>query len=152
VRERDVELSVSPLPTLHADTTWLEQLFQNLLANAVKFSASVDPHVWVAARREGEAWCFTVADNGIGIDPDRAEEIFGVFRRLHEPYEYPVRESGWRSARRSWNVTAVASASSSARRAEAGSGLRCRPDLAAGILAARGLRPESSGRALEVGT
>jgi signal transduction histidine kinase len=89
VRERDVQLSVSRLPTLHADTTWLAQLFQNLLANAVKFSASVDPHVWVAARREGEEWCFTVADNGIGIDPDRAEEIFGVFRRLHEPYEYP---------------------------------------------------------------
>jgi signal transduction histidine kinase len=64
------------------------QLLQNLIANAIKYTAHARPEVHVAAiRLEGE-WLFSVRDNGIGIDPRYKEEIFGLFKRLHRNEEF----------------------------------------------------------------
>lgn len=77
-----------PLPTVEGDELQLGQLFQNLIGNAIKYRGPDPPRVHVSARRDGQEWTFTVADNGIGIDPQFNEQIFEVFQRLHGMGEY----------------------------------------------------------------
>lgn len=72
----------NPLPEVEAHRSELVQLFQNLIGNALKFvPAGREPRVRVTAERDGAAWRFSVSDNGIGIAPERAEELFEPFRR-----------------------------------------------------------------------
>ena len=87
---RDVVI-VSDLPTVRGDEGQLRQLFQNLIGNGIKFRADDPPRVEVTAERDDgdAAWRFSVADNGIGIDPRHAERIFTVFKRLHTRDKYP---------------------------------------------------------------
>jgi light-regulated signal transduction histidine kinase (bacteriophytochrome) len=77
------------LPTVHADATQLLQVFQNLIANAIKFRGKDTPHVHVSAREEGGEWLFSVKDNGIGIDAQYSDRLFVIFQRLHTRQEYP---------------------------------------------------------------
>ena len=64
-------------------------MFQNLIANAIKYRGKGDVRVSVTAQ-EQNGWCvFSVIDNGIGIDPQYADRIFGLFKRLHGRDEYP---------------------------------------------------------------
>jgi light-regulated signal transduction histidine kinase (bacteriophytochrome) len=77
------------LPTLTGVRTELRQLFSNLVSNAVKFHGDEPVHVHVGAQRSDSMWRFSVADNGIGIDPAQAERIFEVFKRLHTRGNYP---------------------------------------------------------------
>ena len=77
------------LPAVMADRTQLAQVFQNLVANAIKFQGEDLPVVTVSAERRGEMWAFTVADNGIGIDPKFHQRVFVIFQRLHERGKYP---------------------------------------------------------------
>ena len=79
----------SPLPTVYADPVQLIQVFQNLLGNAIKFRDSRPPEIGVACEDAPEEWCFSVCDNGIGIDPKYADRIFQVFQRLHTRKDYP---------------------------------------------------------------
>jgi signal transduction histidine kinase len=77
------------LPTVEADPTLLVALFQNLVGNAVKYrSAERSPRIEIIAERRGADWMFTIADNGIGIDPQYADRIFTIFQRLHLRDEY----------------------------------------------------------------
>jgi PAS domain S-box-containing protein len=78
-----------PLPMVLADPTQLEQLFMNLLGNALKFRGEAPVVVHVTAAREGRYWRFSITDNGIGIDPAYFERIFVIFQRLHARDEYP---------------------------------------------------------------
>jgi signal transduction histidine kinase len=78
------EIVVGDLPTVQGDPVLLRQLLLNLFGNGLKFHRpDVPPVVRVDARRAGESWELTVADNGIGIEPDYAEKIFVIFQRLH---------------------------------------------------------------------
>ncbi len=77
------------LPDVFGDDTQLAQLFQNLIGNGLKFHGDNPPAVHVSCAREGNAWVFSVRDNGIGIDPQYNETIFLIFRRLHGRDEYP---------------------------------------------------------------
>ena len=80
---------VGSLPTLTVYAVELRMLFQNLIANAIKFRRDeVPPIVWVAARREGDGWLITVADNGIGVPEKHREKVFLIFQRLHNRSEY----------------------------------------------------------------
>jgi len=79
----------SPLPTVYADPVQLVQVFQNLLGNAIKFHDSAPPEIGVACEDAPEEWCFSVCDNGIGIDPKYTDRIFQVFQRLHTRKDYP---------------------------------------------------------------
>jgi PAS domain S-box-containing protein len=89
LREAGAVVEVDPLPTVRGDETQLSQLFQNLVSNAIKFVADGPPRVQISVERQGDDWCFSVADNGIGVEPAHAERIFNVFQRLHGRGEYP---------------------------------------------------------------
>jgi signal transduction histidine kinase len=77
-----------PLPEVRGDRSLLTALFQNLLANAIKFRGDEAPRVRVSCERGDEAYTFTVSDNGIGIAPRYADRIFVIFQRLHPKEEY----------------------------------------------------------------
>jgi signal transduction histidine kinase len=94
-------VTVGPLPTVNGDTSQLRQVFQNLIGNALKFTRpEVPPDVRVEAVAfdhlpadapppTGEhGWRITVADNGIGFEPEYADRIFELFQRLHGRGEY----------------------------------------------------------------
>jgi signal transduction histidine kinase/HAMP domain-containing protein len=83
IAEAGAEVSSSPLPEVMGDENQLVQLFQNLLANAVKFRGEAPPRIEVACVRESTAWHFRVSDNGIGIDPDYFDRVFDIFQKLH---------------------------------------------------------------------
>jgi signal transduction histidine kinase len=76
------------LPVVQGEATLLGLVFQNLLANALKFVAEEPPRIRVDAAREADGWRFCVTDNGIGIEPRHAERIFKMFQRLHTREEY----------------------------------------------------------------
>ncbi|MBV9405798.1 MAG: PAS domain S-box protein [Acidobacteriaceae bacterium] len=89
IAESGAEISIGPLPLLSVNATHIQQLFQNLIGNAIKYrSPEQPPLVSVSAARQGEYWLFAVSDNGIGIDPEYKENIFGLFKRLHNSDEY----------------------------------------------------------------
>jgi PAS domain S-box-containing protein len=89
VDESGARVDVGDLPTVRGDPTQLQQLMQNLAANALKFTGDELPVVRISAVPDGQAWQFAVADEGIGIDPRYAERVFEVFQRLHGPEDYP---------------------------------------------------------------
>ena len=89
IKESEAVISHSHLPSLIADSTQLAQVFQNLISNAIKFRSEKIPEINISAREECDEWLFSVADNGIGIDPKHCERIFEVFKRLHKRREYP---------------------------------------------------------------
>jgi signal transduction histidine kinase len=76
------------LPEVWGDLTVLTQLYQNLISNALKFSHKGRPRVRITAEEVGERWIFGVADDGIGIKPEYAKQIFRPFQRLHGSQEY----------------------------------------------------------------
>jgi len=77
-----------PLPTVHAHEIRIVQLLQNLAGNAIKYHSAEPPRIHVAAQRRESDWLFSVQDNGMGIAPEYAQEVFGIFRRLHGQ-DYP---------------------------------------------------------------
>ena len=83
VEEADAAIEVGDLPVVEGNPTELSRLFQNLIANAIKFRNSAPPHVAVAAEREDGEWVFTVRDNGIGIPDEQRDHVFEMFGRLH---------------------------------------------------------------------
>jgi PAS domain S-box-containing protein len=90
VVESGAQVTVEELPVVEGDSGQLALLFQNLLSNALKFVAEdVPPVIRVSAVRTGDAWCFTVADNGIGIPEVHRDRVFVMFKRLHGRSEYP---------------------------------------------------------------
>ena len=81
-------VEASDLPVVLADPGQLLQVFQNLVANALKFRGPAPPRINVSARPTGGFWEITVQDNGIGFEPEHAERIFSMFQRLHARGEY----------------------------------------------------------------
>ncbi|MFW6158299.1 MAG: sensor histidine kinase [Planctomycetota bacterium] len=90
ISDCDATVQVEPdLPRVLVDATQLEQVFQNLIGNALKFrSPDREPVVRIGAEREGKEVVFSVADNGIGIEEDYRQKIFAVFQRLHRREDY----------------------------------------------------------------
>lgn len=82
-------ISREPLPWVRLHEFQLQQLFQNLIGNAIRYRRGEAPQIHVAAERCGVYWTFSVRDNGMGIDPQYQEQIFGIFKRLHTSADYP---------------------------------------------------------------
>jgi light-regulated signal transduction histidine kinase (bacteriophytochrome) len=89
IRESGAVVDCDPLPTVKGDPTQLEQVFQNLLANAMKFRDQRPPVVHVGVRETGADWEISVKDNGIGISPAQVGRLFVMFQRLHDRSKYP---------------------------------------------------------------
>jgi light-regulated signal transduction histidine kinase (bacteriophytochrome) len=87
--ESGAEVTHDTLPIVMADEMQLVQLFQNLVGNAIKYQSNGTPRVHISAVRTApRLWRFAVKDNGIGIDPQYFEKIFGMFQRLHRRDEF----------------------------------------------------------------
>ncbi len=90
ITDTDAEVIVADLPTVDGDATLLTQLFQNLIANSIKFRRMDEPSVIrITAERKDDHWEFACQDNGIGIAPAHAERVFVIFQRLHPRDAYP---------------------------------------------------------------
>ena len=83
IERTGARIEAGPLPTVLGDESLLRSLFQNLLANSLRFHDAEPPLVRVSARQEDGRWEVAVSDNGIGIEPEYAERVFLIFQRLH---------------------------------------------------------------------
>lgn len=89
IRETGAQLKLAPLPTVNGDQHQLGQLFQNLIANALKYRQGSPPVIQIRAQEQNGHWEFSISDNGIGIDPQHHDRIFQIFQRLHTREEFP---------------------------------------------------------------
>ena len=110
ITESGAIISADPLPIVWGDATQLTQVFQNLIANAIKFRRDIPPQIHISAQplnpltrprtdtsaaataeltTHPASWCFAIADNGIGIEPQYLDRIFVIFQRLHTRVTYP---------------------------------------------------------------
>lgn len=89
VEETGATIRQGRLPTLTADRLQMSQLYQNLIGNAIKFHGERPPEIELGAERARGEWRMFVRDHGIGIPPERREDVFVIFRRLHSREEYP---------------------------------------------------------------
>jgi signal transduction histidine kinase len=86
---RNIDLSIETLPPAYGEAALLNQVFVNLISNAVKFTAKVaNPAITIGATESNGETIYFVRDNGVGFDDRYAEKLFGVFQRLHRPDEF----------------------------------------------------------------
>jgi Bacteriophytochrome (light-regulated signal transduction histidine kinase) len=88
IEESQAEIVSDDLPEVIGEESQLTQVFQNLIANAIKFHATEKPVVRIKVKDDDDNWLFSVTDNGIGFDEEHAERIFVIFQRLHGREEY----------------------------------------------------------------
>jgi light-regulated signal transduction histidine kinase (bacteriophytochrome) len=83
------DITYDPLPAIHVREVHLQQIFQNLIGNAIKYRRDGAVRIHVSTERRDGYWLFSVKDNGIGIAQEYLEQIFGLFKRLHTSKKYP---------------------------------------------------------------
>lgn len=88
IEESGATITYDPMPALPIAAVHAQQIFQNLIGNALKYRRDAPPVVHVGAQKQGSGWVFSVRDNGIGIDPQYTTQVFGLFKRLHSASEY----------------------------------------------------------------
>lgn len=89
IEQASAMVSWNHLPEVKAHEIRIVQLFQNLVGNAIKYRGAESPVICVTAeRQDNNTWLFCVEDNGIGIEPEYAQQVFGIFKRLHG-HRYP---------------------------------------------------------------
>ena len=89
VAEAQARIDCQDLPPLAVQEFHFIQLFQNLISNAIKYRSDRPPHVRISSHAEGADWKICVTDNGIGIPAEYRDQVFKVFKRLHEKDKYP---------------------------------------------------------------
>jgi|GEM_PF-2028172 len=108
IAETQALITTEPLPTVIADPNQISLLLQNLISNSLKYRSDIIPKIYISVKKNTlqsaeeylaetfsplsadsyEEWIFAIQDNGIGIEPQYAERIFGIFQRLHASDEY----------------------------------------------------------------
>ncbi len=88
LHESGAKIFHSELPNVRMQAGQLQQLFQNLIGNAIKYRSTASPQIQITAEPDDDQWLFSVKDNGIGISTEYFEQIFGLFKRLHGKDEY----------------------------------------------------------------
>ncbi len=89
IAEKNAAIIFDPLPSVRWNAFQAQQLFQNLIGNALKFGGQQAPAIYISCSPRDAGWLFGVRDNGIGIDKKYVEQIFKVFQRLHPRHIYP---------------------------------------------------------------
>jgi PAS domain S-box-containing protein len=89
IQESNSVIESTPLPLVNADPAQIGLVFQNLIANAIKFRRDEPPYIHISAEKINHYWKFAVRDNGIGIDSAFNDRIFEIFQRLHTRDKYP---------------------------------------------------------------
>ncbi len=89
IQDSGASVVYGELPRVWGNETQLNQLFQNLLSNALKFRSHRPLRVEIEVGTRGDRWIFRVSDNGIGFDPRYSQKIFQMFKRLHAKTDYP---------------------------------------------------------------
>ena len=82
-------ITYGPLPAVRIAAIHLQQMFQNLIGNAIKYRSEQPLQVSIFAKRQKGSCLFSVRDNGIGIGAEYKDQIFGIFKRLHTQQQYP---------------------------------------------------------------
>jgi PAS domain S-box-containing protein len=82
IDETETRITRNPLPEVRCDVVQLTRLFQNLIMNSIKYRSAEKPRISISSERADMDWIVSVADNGVGIEPQYAEKIFGIFKRL----------------------------------------------------------------------
>jgi light-regulated signal transduction histidine kinase (bacteriophytochrome) len=100
--ERRIEWAIGVMPVVVGDENMLRTVWQNLLGNAVKYTAQREvARISVSVERDRDgSYVFTVADNGAGFNMEYAGKLFGVFQRLHRASEFPGNGIGLANVRR----------------------------------------------------
>ena len=88
IEETWAVITYDKLPAVVADEMQLILLFQNIISNAIKYQNAGNPVIHVSATDHGNKVVFSIRDNGLGIDPQYYEKIFGMFQRLHKREEF----------------------------------------------------------------
>jgi signal transduction histidine kinase len=89
IRKSAAVIETAELPSVRAEFSLLTSLFQNLISNAIKFRGDRSPVITVSVARQDDGfWLFSIADNGIGIEPEYADRVFVIFQRLHDRATY----------------------------------------------------------------
>jgi light-regulated signal transduction histidine kinase (bacteriophytochrome) len=89
INESGAQLTIATLPMVRGESSQLAHVFQNLLSNSLKYRpADLPPKIVISAERGNQGWIVAVQDNGIGFEPQYAQKIFGLFKRLHRD-EFP---------------------------------------------------------------
>jgi PAS domain S-box-containing protein len=83
IDQNRASITCAALPIIQAHEIRIVQLLQNLVGNAIKYRSVHPPQILVRCERRDNDWLFSVQDNGIGIEPEYAQQIFGIFKRLH---------------------------------------------------------------------
>jgi C4-dicarboxylate-specific signal transduction histidine kinase len=83
IQESGATVTSDTLPTLVADELMLEEVFRTLIGNAIQYRGEAAPSIHISAVPTFDRWLFSVRDNGLGIDPKNAEQVFAMFKRLH---------------------------------------------------------------------
>lgn len=89
IKEKGARIHTGKLPTLTVSPIAIQQVFQNLIGNALKYSRdNVQPEISITAEEMDTTWKITIADNGIGVPEEYRDRIFQMFQRLHSRNEY----------------------------------------------------------------
>ncbi|OIB57869.1 ATP-binding protein [Natrialba sp. SSL1] len=88
IEQSQADVTVESLPRVRGDRSQLRQVFQNLITNAIEYSGDDPPTITISAERDGEEWCISVRDEGIGVEPSQQDRVFEVFHRLHSHEEH----------------------------------------------------------------
>lgn len=82
IADADAAVTAEPLPTVRGDAAQLGQLFHHLIANSLSYRGEEPPRIHISAERAEDGVCFSVEDNGVGIDGNQAERAFELFQRF----------------------------------------------------------------------
>jgi PAS domain S-box-containing protein len=90
MEDKKAMLRITPMPVVHSFVAPLQQVFQNLIGNALKFTKhNVPAMVRIGSEDLGEYWKFSISDNGIGMEVEDLEKIFIIFKQLNSKEEFP---------------------------------------------------------------
>jgi PAS domain S-box-containing protein len=88
IENRGVQIIYEDLPMIKGDSIQVSQLLQNLISNGIKFNLNKSPEIHISHKKVGQEEIISVKDNGIGIEPENIDKIFGIFKRLHTREEF----------------------------------------------------------------